>query len=65
MRPHISAQDGVDAGLVASLLLEPAEQVGVEPHGHNFFRRRHYDFGRVPYPCAFFAQGWDSTNIEP
>ena len=32
---HVGAQDGVNAGLVAALLAEPAEQVGVEAHGNG------------------------------
>ncbi len=43
LRLHIGAQDGVDAGLVAALLPEPAEKVGIKPHGHDGFRRRHND----------------------
>jgi hypothetical protein len=23
-----------------------------------------YSFGRVPHPCAFFAQGWESMNTQ-
>jgi len=34
---HVGAEDGVDAGLVAGVLAEPAEQVGVEVHGHDGF----------------------------
>ena len=48
MRLHVGAEDGVDASLVAALLAEPAEQVGVQPHGHNFFWCRHHDFGAFP-----------------
>jgi len=42
------AQDGVDTGLVAALLPESAQQVGIQPHRHNFFRRRHNDCGIFP-----------------
>ena len=45
---HIRVQDGIDAGLLAALLAEPAKQVGVEPHGHDFFSRRHRDRGALP-----------------
>jgi hypothetical protein len=45
---HVGAQDGVDAGLVAALLAKPAEQVGVEAHGHDGFWGRHYDLGVFP-----------------
>jgi hypothetical protein len=38
---HVGAEDGVDAGLIAAVLAEPAEQVGVEAHGYDFFGRRH------------------------
>jgi hypothetical protein len=34
--------------LVAGVLAEPAEQVGVEAHGHDFFWRGQYDFGVFP-----------------
>jgi hypothetical protein len=34
---HIGAEDGVDAGLIALVLAEPAEQVGVQAHGYDFF----------------------------
>jgi hypothetical protein len=47
----LRAQDGVDAGLVAALLAEPAEQVGVQAHGHDFFWRRDDDFGALPEIC--------------
>jgi hypothetical protein len=48
MRLHVGAQDGVDTGLVAALLPKPAQQVGIQPHRHNFLRRRHYDTGILP-----------------
>lgn len=48
MRPHIRPQNSVDASLVAALLAEPAEQVGIQPHGHNFFRSGHDDLGGFP-----------------
>jgi len=48
MRLHVRAQDGVDAGLIATFAPKPEEQVGVETHGHNLPRRRHYDFGSFP-----------------
>ena len=48
LRLHVGAEDGVDAGLVAALLAEPAEQVGVEAHGHDGFWRGHYDLGVFP-----------------
>ena len=35
LRLHAGAQDGVDVGLAAALLAEPAGQVGVEAHGHD------------------------------
>jgi hypothetical protein len=35
---HVGAEDGVGAGLVAGVLAEPAEQVGVEAHGDDGFR---------------------------
>lgn len=34
---HVGAEDGIDAGLVASVLTEPAEQVGIQAHGYDFF----------------------------
>ena len=42
----------LDAGLVAALLEEPVEQVGVQPHGHNFFWHRHHDLGALPEFCV-------------
>lgn len=42
---HICAQDGVDAGLISAFAAEPAEQVGVEAHSHDFFRHRQDNFG--------------------
>ena len=45
---HIRAEDGVDAGLVAALLAEPAEQVGVEAHGDDLFGRGQDDRGIFP-----------------
>jgi hypothetical protein len=48
MRLHVRAQNGVNPGLVAALLPEPAEQVSIQPHGHNFLRCWHYDFGALP-----------------
>ena len=49
---HVGAEDGIDAGLVTGVLAEPAEQVGVEAHGHDFFWRRHDDFGGLPEFCV-------------
>jgi hypothetical protein len=48
LRFHIGAEDGVDAGLIAALLAKPAEQVGVEAHGHDGFWGGHYDLGVFP-----------------
>src|SRR5207253_945423 len=45
---HVGAEDGVDAGLVAGVLAEPAEQVGVEAHGYDFFGNRHDNLGVFP-----------------
>jgi hypothetical protein len=45
---HVGAEDGVDAGLVAGVLAEPAEQVGVEADGDDFFGNRHYNLGVFP-----------------
>ena len=45
---HVGAEDGVDAGLVAGVLAEPAEQVGVEAHGDDFFGDRHDNLGVFP-----------------
>src|SRR5712691_4692220 len=45
---HVGAEDGVDAGLVAALLAEPAEEVGVEAHGHDGLGGGHYDGGGFP-----------------
>jgi hypothetical protein len=45
---HVGAEDGVDAGLVAGVLAEPAEQVGVEAHGYDFFGHGHDDLGVFP-----------------
>src|SRR5436305_9152812 len=48
MRLHVGAQDGIDAGLIAALAAEPAQQVGIEPHGYCFFWRRQHHLGRFP-----------------
>ncbi len=45
---HVGAEDGVDAGLVAGVLAEPAEQVSVEAHGDDFFWHRHDDLCVFP-----------------
>jgi hypothetical protein len=44
---HIGPQDCVDAGLVAGVLAEPAEEVGVEADGDDFF------WGGQDYFCGF------------
>lgn len=43
LRVHVGAEDGVYAGLVAALLAEPAEQVGVEVE-----RSRRKDAREIP-----------------
>jgi hypothetical protein len=48
LRLHVGAEDGVDAGLVAGMLAEPAEQVGVEADGYDFFGNRHDHLGVFP-----------------
>jgi hypothetical protein len=48
MRLHVGAQDGIDAGLIAVLAAEPAQQVGVEAHGDRFFWRGQHHLGRFP-----------------
>jgi hypothetical protein len=48
MRLHVGAQDGVDAGLIAALAAEPAQQVGIETHGDRFFWRGQHHLGRFP-----------------
>jgi hypothetical protein len=48
MRLHVSAQDGIDAGLIAAFAAEPARQVGIEPHGYHFFWRGQHHPGRFP-----------------
>ena len=45
---HVGAQNGVNARLVAPLLPEPFEQVGIEPHGYNLFATRQYNFRVLP-----------------
>jgi hypothetical protein len=45
---HVGAEDSVDAGLVAGVLAEPAEQVGVEAHCHDLFGDRHDEFCVLP-----------------
>jgi hypothetical protein len=45
---HEGAEDGVDAGLVAGVLAEPAEEVGVEADSDDFFGHRHDDLGVFP-----------------
>ena len=49
---HVGPEDSVDAGLVAGVLAEPLQQVGVEAHGHNGFAGRHDDFGVFPEGCV-------------
>jgi hypothetical protein len=53
LRPGL-AQGGVDAGLISVLLAEPAQQVGVQSQGNDFFRRRHNDPGAFE---QFFIRG--------
>jgi hypothetical protein len=45
---HICAEDGVDAGLVATLLAEPAEQVDIEADGDDFLGSGQDDFSGFP-----------------
>lgn len=45
---HVGAEDGVDAGLVSRGLPEPAEQVSVQAHGYDLFRRGRDYFGGLP-----------------
>jgi hypothetical protein len=45
---HIGAEDGVDAGLVAGVLAEPAEEVSVEADGDDFFGHGHDHPGVFP-----------------
>ena len=60
MRLHIRAQDGVDAGLVAALLPEPGQQVGIQPHSHNAFRSGPYHF--CIFPEGFIR--WANVGSE-
>ena len=48
MRLHVSPQNGVDAGLIAALLPEPAQQIRIQPHGHDLLRRRHNYLSAFP-----------------
>ena len=48
MRFHVGAEDGVDTGLVSAFAAKPAEQVGIQAHGHDFFRSRQGDFSGLP-----------------
>ena len=45
---HVSPQDGVYAGLIALLLPEPFQQIGIQPHRHRFFAARPYNLGVLP-----------------
>jgi hypothetical protein len=65
MRLHIRAQDGIDAGLVAAVLAEPAEQVGVQAHGRDFFWRRHDDLGALPEFCVGGAGEGGGAMVQP
>ncbi len=49
---HVGPENGVDAGLVARVLAEPLQQIGVEAHGHDGFGRRQDDFGVFPEGCV-------------
>src|SRR5262249_44775243 len=48
VRLHVGAQNSVDARLVATLLPEPGQQVGVKPHGDNLLAARQDDLGLFP-----------------
>ena len=48
MRLHVGTEDGVDAGLIAALAAQPAQQVGIERHGNRFFWRGQHHLGRFP-----------------
>lgn len=48
MRGHVRTQDGVNASLVAPLLAEPAQQIGVKAHGHDFLSRWPHYLGVLP-----------------
>src|SRR5271170_1781316 len=49
---HVGAEDGVDTGLVVWVLAEPAEEVGVQAHGHDFFWGGQDEFGGLPECCV-------------
>jgi hypothetical protein len=48
MSLHVGAQNRVDAGLVAGFAAVPAEQIGVETHGNDFFWSGKYKLGSLP-----------------
>jgi hypothetical protein len=48
MRLHVRPEDGIGAGLIDALAAEPAQQVGIEPHGDHFFWRGQHHLGRLP-----------------
>ena len=48
MGGHVSAQDGIDAGLLAALLAEPIQQVLVQPHGYHGFSGGPDELGVLP-----------------
>jgi hypothetical protein len=75
LRLHVGAEDGVDAGLVAGMLAEPAEEIGVEAHGYDFFLRGQDDLCRFPegFVCGMgvgvcedaLADGGGAHAIQP
>ena len=48
VRLHIATQDGVDAGLIASLFAEPRKKVSIQSYGYNCFTGGHDDLGISP-----------------
>jgi hypothetical protein len=63
MRVHVRAEDGVDARLVSALAAKPAQQVGIEAHGHDFSVKPKINFptlaaqivARMGHPRAHFS----------
>src|SRR5262245_52616181 len=48
MRLHIGTKNSVDARLIATLLLEPREQVRIKPYSDDFLTARQDDLGVFP-----------------
>jgi hypothetical protein len=48
LRVHVRSENGINPGLVATLLAEPFQQILVQPHGHDSLPGGPDDFGVFP-----------------